>query len=96
VKGTTPPDSTLTEPPALYPNPASVFINAILPDEVSGEVNVRIISQSGQIVINYNTGISGNVPVRIDISRLSSGTYSAVFTNSKKNTSCRGRFIVIK
>jgi hypothetical protein len=95
-KGTTPPDSTLPDPPALYPNPASSFINAVLPDDVSGNVNVMIINQSGKIMINFDTAIDRNMPLIIDIGRLASGTYSAVFTNSQKKSSCRGRFIVIK
>jgi hypothetical protein len=96
VKGTTPPDSSLPEAPSLYPNPASSEINALLPVEVSGNVNVLITDLSGKIVIYYNTEIYEDIPVVIDISRLSAGIYYAVFTNSKKNTSCRGRFIIIK
>ena len=96
MKKVTPPDSSLPEAPALYPNPASKVINAVLTDDISGTVNVRIISQSGKIMIYYDTEIYNDVPVQIDISRLSAGTYSAVFFNSKKNKSCRGRFIVIK
>lgn len=96
LKGTTPSDTSHPEPPALYPNPASSVIKAVLPDEVAGNVNVRIINLSGKIILDYDTEIYEDVPVLIDISRLSAGTYSAVFTNSKKKTSCIGRFIVIK
>jgi Zinc carboxypeptidase/Secretion system C-terminal sorting domain len=95
-KDTNPRDTSLPEPPALYPNPASSVINALLPDEVSGNVNIRIINQSGKIIYDYDSEVYKDIPVRIDINRLSSGPYTAVFTNSKKNTSCRGRFIVIK
>jgi hypothetical protein len=96
LKGTTQPDTSLSGLPALYPNPASSVINAVLPEDVSGTVNVRIISLSGRIIINYDTEISMDAAEQIDVSRLSAGTYTAVFTNIKKNTSCRGRFIVIK
>ena len=96
VKGTNHPDSLLHEPPVLYPNPASAVINAILPDDVTGSINVMIISPSGRIMKIYDTEAYSDVPLEIDISRLSSGTYSLVFTNSKKISSCRGRFIVIK
>jgi len=96
LKRTTPADSSHPKPPALYPNPASSVIKAVLPDEVAGNVNVRIINLSGKIIIDYDIEINKDVPVLIDISRLSAGTYSAVFTNSKKKTSCIGRFIVIK
>jgi hypothetical protein len=96
IKETTPPDSSLPDPPALYPNPASSVINAILPDQVAGNVNIRIINTSGKIIMDYETEISEAVPVRIAINRLSAGTYNIIFTNSKKKTSCIGRFIVIK
>ena len=96
VKGTTPPDTILPVTPALYPNPASSSINALLPDEVTGNVNVMIADMSGKVVVYYHTEIYEDMPELINISRLSAGTYLAVFTNSKKNRSCMGRFIVIK
>jgi hypothetical protein len=96
LKAAIPPDSSLPEPPALYPNPASSFIKAVLPEAVAGNINIRIINMSGKIIRDYDIEVVKDIPVLIDISRLSAGTYSAVFTNSKKNTSCRGRFIVIK
>jgi hypothetical protein len=95
-KETTPPDTSHPKPPALYPNPASSIIYALLPEEVSGTVNVSIFNQSGETVIYYDTEFYKEVPVQIDISRLSAGTYLAVFFNSRKNRSCTGRFIVIK
>jgi len=98
VKKTTPPDDTshLPEPPALYPNPASSVIYALLPEEVTGSVNVSIFNQAGETMIYYDTEIYKDIPAQIDISRLSAGTYVAVFFNGKKNKSCMGRFIVIK
>ncbi|MBK8880973.1 MAG: T9SS type A sorting domain-containing protein [Bacteroidales bacterium] len=96
VKGTIPPDSLLPEPPALYPNPASSVINAVLTDDVTGSVNVMIINSSGKVMLEYDTEAYSDIPLIIDISRLASGIYSAVFTNSRKKSSCRGRFIVIK
>jgi hypothetical protein len=93
---TSPPDSTLHEEPALYPNPASSLIKAVLPDEVLGSINVLIFNNSGKLMQEYDTEAFKEVPLLIDLSRLSPGTYLAVFTNSKKKSSCRGRFIVIK
>jgi len=91
-----PPDTLLPEPPALWPNPASAVIKALLPEAVTGSVNVLIFNHSGQTVIFYDTECYKDVPLDIDISKLPSGTYSAVFTNNKRKSSCRGRFIVIK
>ena len=42
-------DSTEPEPPLLYPVPARSEIEALLPEKMSGTVNIRIISQSGNI-----------------------------------------------
>jgi hypothetical protein len=95
-KGTTPPDSVYGEPPVLYPNPATSEINAVLTEDVSGSVNISVFDQSGKLLISYETEITEDVPVQIDISRLSAGTCSVTFFNAKKNKSCRGRFIVIK
>lgn len=98
-KVTTPPDTSdipLPEPPALYPNPASSVLNALLTEELSGNVNVMIIDVSGRFIFYYETEFTKGIPLLIDISRLSAGSYYAVFTNSKKKATCMGRFIVIK
>ena len=41
-------------------------------------------------------GILAALALIIDLGRFPPGTYLAVFTNSKKKTSARGRFVVIK
>jgi hypothetical protein len=91
-----PPDTLLPEPPALYPNPASSVIRALLPEEVTGSVNVMIFNYAGQVMMYYDTECYKDVPLIIEAGRLGSGTYSVVFTNSKRKSSCRGRFIIIK
>lgn len=95
-KGSVPRDSILPESPALYPNPASWVINALLPAGVVGDVNIMIINLAGKIMMFYDAETFADVPFIIDTGRLSPGVYTAVFTNAKKRTSCRGRFIVIK
>jgi hypothetical protein len=95
-KGENPPDTIHPEPPALYPNPASSVIRALLPEEVTGTVNVMIFNNAGQMLMYYDTECYKDVPLIIDAGRLHSGTYSVVFTNSKRKSSCRGRFIIIK
>jgi hypothetical protein len=44
----------------------------------------------------YDTEAFKGVPLIINLERFSPGTYQVVFTNSKKKTSARGRFVVIK
>lgn len=86
----------ISGPPSLYPNPASTVLNAMIPGEVSGEVNVRITSHSGQIIREYRIKSLKGVPVLIDVSRFPGGSYFVVFTSNETGNSSRGRFIVIK
>jgi Zinc carboxypeptidase/Secretion system C-terminal sorting domain len=95
-RDTSPPDTTLNEVSSLYPNPASSVINAVLPDAVVGNVSVLIFNSLGALMAAYDTEVFSRVPLIINLERLSPGTYQAVFTNSKKKTSARGRFVVIK
>jgi hypothetical protein len=92
----TPPDSTLPVSPALYPNPASSLINVLLSSAVAGNVTIRITDQSGRTIMEYEENVSENVPFMINTTSFSPGTYSVSFINSRKKTSCRGRFIIIK
>jgi hypothetical protein len=55
-----------------------------------------ILSNLGALMTTYDTEVSKGVPLIINLERFSQGTYQAVFTNSKKKTSARGRFVVIK
>ena len=80
----------------LYPNPAISEIKAVLPGEISGTVNVRIINQSGMIVSDYNIKVLQRVPVVIDVNKLSAGLYTMVFTSASAGISAKGRFIVVK
>jgi len=89
-------DTTIPLSPTLYPNPASSELMAILPFNIAGKVNVRIYSQSGGLLSDYNTEAGQGVPLGIDIKGLPSGTYTVVFTNKLSNASGRGRFVVVK
>ena len=90
------PDTTLNAVPSLYPNPASSVLYAVLPEDVLGNVNVLIFSNMGALMTAYDTEVFSGVPLIINLERFPPGTYQAVFTNSKKKTSARGRFVVIK
>ncbi len=64
-----------------YPNPANEQINILIPlmDDV---VRVRLISLSGQSVINRT--VHGNSRMTLDTYHLSEGVYLLEFTSSKK------------
>jgi hypothetical protein len=89
-------DRTNPVTPILYPNPATTEIKALLPDRIIGSVNVAIINNSGKLLSEYNTEVFQDVPLLIDVKRLSGGIYSVVFTNTVSKISYRGRFIIIK
>ena len=80
----------------IYPNPATDFINIILPDKTVGRMNLRIINQAGKLVADYNTEVVHGIPVIIDTKYLSAGTYTIVFTSSVTEASFHGRIVVIK
>jgi hypothetical protein len=79
----------------LYPNPAENYVSARLPDILSGVVGIRIINQTGQTIIEYNTEISHGIPLMIDIKSLSAGIYNVIFSDSGKRH-YHGRFVVFK
>lgn len=78
----------------LYPNPAVNTFKALLPDIVTGNINVRIINQVGKLMSDYNTEVVQGIPLIININTLSPGTYVVIFTI--KRTSYHGRFVIIK
>jgi hypothetical protein len=80
----------------VYPDPATDFINVILPEKVSGLMNIRITNQAGTLVSDYNTEVIQAIPVLIDVKSISSGTYILIFTDTVSGSSLRGRFVVIK
>jgi len=80
----------------LYPNPAENKIDALLNDLLTGNINIRIINQSGQILSDYDTEITGGIPLLIDIKYLSAGVYTIVFTDKLTAKTYHGRFVVIR
>jgi hypothetical protein len=80
----------------LYPNPAKSSINALLSDIITGNINVRIIGQSGRLMADYNTTTFQGIPLAIDLKSLAAGIYTIVFSDVSAGTSFFGRFVVIK
>ena len=80
----------------LFPNPATNNLKAILPDTIAGNINVRIINQTGTLISDYSTQAIKSVPIIIDIKTLSSGIYTVVISNYNRSHISIGRFVVIK
>jgi hypothetical protein len=87
-------DTTDPQVPLLYPNPASSYIIAKLPETLNGKTNIRIIGQSGIKIADYNEDFIFGNHLRIDVRSLSGGVYSIIFTNSKSGISYRSRFVI--
>jgi hypothetical protein len=87
-------DTSKRDKPLLYPNPASVFIWAKLPENLSGNFNITIISQSGMKVADFNRDVLFGYPLYIDVKDLSGGGYTIIFTNVHSGRSYKNRFII--
>ena len=88
-------DSVDPEIPLLFPNPASSFIMAKLPEKLSGKVNIKIISQSGMKVADYFKDFLSGYPLEIDLRGLAGGEYTIIFKNTASGILYRGRIVVI-
>ena len=89
-------DTTNPETPILYPNPASEELKAVLPQGIIGKVNVKVINQTGMLIMEYDTEVIPKIPLLIDIRSLSRGIYSVIFTNNKMKITYRSRLVVTK
>ena len=89
-------DSTLPRAPVLYPNPAKTNIMAVLPDDASGTVNVRIFNMTGLLLADYFTEVNTGIPLKVNLRGMPAGVYSIIFSNYNAKVSYRGRFILIK
>jgi hypothetical protein len=87
-------DPLVKSPVLLYPNPAKNQLNALLPDELAGEVNVNIHNQTGKLFSDYNVQVSIDTPVEIDLKSFSEGMYFIVFRNTLSGTIFHGKFVV--
>lgn len=82
--------------PILYPNPATTTLQAILTNDFTGPLEIRIFDITGKLVRVYEYEAQLNTLLNIDISLLPSGTYIIVFKDIRTNSSFTGRFLIIK
>jgi hypothetical protein len=91
-----PADTTNPANPFFYPNPGSIFIKAVLPENLRGAVKIRLFNLTGKKVSDYDTESSERNPVKLDVSRLPAGIYFVVFTNKETKQSCSGRIVILR
>lgn len=87
-------DPLVKSPVLLYPNPAKNQLNALLPDEIAGEVNVKIYNQTGSLLSDFDGQVSKETPFEIELKSLPEGMYFIVFRNSVSGSIYHGKFVV--
>ena len=66
----------------IFPNPASSLLNINASFNSNEDVFIQIYNNQGQLVYNYNEGVTSNIAQTIDVSNLSSGVYLMQLTTS--------------
>jgi hypothetical protein len=89
-------DTTDPKVPLLYPNPASNYMMARLPEKLSGRINIKIINQSGAGMNDYDKDFAFGYPLKIDVRNLSGGVYIIIFKNINSGLTYRSRFVVLR
>jgi hypothetical protein len=93
----TPPPDTLKVPESvIYPNPSSSDFYILLPEQMRGQVNIRIFDMSGRVIADYNAVAEGNVPLKIDMRHRAQGTYTLIVKHKATGKEQRGRMVVIR
>jgi hypothetical protein len=87
-------DPLLKTPVLIYPNPAQNQLKGLLPDEIAGEVNVKIYNQTGQLFSDYEVVVIKETAVEIEIGTLTEGMYIIVFRNTVSGLTYHGKFVV--
>jgi hypothetical protein len=80
--------------PILYPNPSASSVFSILPQNYTGQINIKIFNMTGMKFADYNTVSVPGIPLIIDGSELPAGTFVVVFTDIASGRSIRGIFII--
>ena len=82
--------------PLLYPNPASFLLNMMMPENIAGNVNITVFSQTGVKISDYDAVVIKGIQLGYNVSRLANGVYNVQITSKLTGASCRGRFVVIR
>ena len=89
-----PVDTTTHSLPLLYPNPAASCINAVIPEDLRGNLNIAIYDIAGVRIRDYDIEANDGSPVIIDITAMPPGIYLVRFRNRVTGFISTGRFVV--
>ena len=90
-----PVDTIDTESLVLYPVPADVFINILLPERLKGPINISVFNMMGMKLKSYNEYATSDDPINVNVSDLAGGLYSLRITNTATGAAGRSTLIVI-
>lgn len=89
-----PPDTTKRLKPFLYPNPGHGEVNVILPEDLTGSLNVKIYGITGELFSDFDIEAPEGEPVKLDLSGLGPGEYIIVFKSMTNRLSGTGRYVI--
>jgi hypothetical protein len=89
-----PPDTTKRLTPFLYPNPGHGEVNVILPEDLTGSLNVKIYGITGELFSDFDIEAPEGEPVKLDLSGLGPGEYIIVFKSMTNRLSGTGRYVI--
>ncbi len=67
---------------SIYPNPAKDYVNVVLTGDASVSANIRLINQSGQLLMEKNVSNAGGTTVPLSVSGYPQGNYLIIVTGS--------------
>jgi trimeric autotransporter adhesin len=67
---------------SLYPNPARDYVNVVLSGDASVSADIRLISQSGQLLMEKKVTNAGGTTVPLSVSSYPQGNYLVIVTGS--------------
>lgn len=67
---------------SIYPNPARDYVNVVLSGDASVSANIRLINQSGQLLMEKNVSNAGGTTVALSVSGYPQGNYLIIVTGS--------------
>jgi hypothetical protein len=67
---------------SVYPNPASTYVNIVLGGSATGNVSIRLINTTGQVLIEKTVSNAAGTTVPLNVSNFPQGDYLIVVVGS--------------
>jgi hypothetical protein len=80
--------------PFIWPNPSSSVIHCTLPENLSGNVSITLVDNTGKLVLDFTRTVLPHQEFEMDVNWLPAGTYIVVFRNTVTGVHSTARIIV--